>query len=1379
MSMPSNDTPGTSPTARRPWWRWLLWTGAGLLGLALVLLIALRLLAMSGPGRSFAEAQIERVEPAGQSLSVEGLEGDLLGQFTLARLSVSDARGVWLEAEAIRAGWSPLALLSGHARIRLLSADTVRVLRRPELAAAGGSGREGSGLPVDTITLDELGIDVIALTEGVAGPQARLSLDASLSHRPDGGEFSARLVPEGEGGDRLFADLSWGGPVPLEGTVELEGPAGGLLASLARLEPGQDIRANLEAAGAPGDWSADARIRLAGEEALLVRAKGDGLDAEADGTLVLTRHPLTRPLVPRFGERIDLSCDIAPGAAGGRRIRARLSGETLDLRAAAPFEGGQPDRIELSARSEAPMRLIGTDAAQMDWLSLDGAVLFEPEGAIAFDGDLSLARLVYGETGMNRVSGPLRTRYVPDTSVQVRSELTAADVTLPAGAEPLETAKLVLDADYGFTGQRLKIAKARLDAPAIRLSASGETDIEGRGPGLRGQMVIDGPATGLVPVSVNGDWRLSREGRGLAGQFAGNVSDLPALPEPFAAWFDGWADIDFALVREDSGRLVADTLAMRSAGLQVSGQGQLSPGREVSVSLDGSADGLAGERVSSGPVDLSLTAGGTLEAPEISLDLAAPVLSLSGEKLDRPRILLESRLQDGAAPGRLRLSAGLEDEEAVIETGFRVDEAQWALDDLRIDWAGLTGSGQAAAPLARPAEASGTLKLAGLLPQIVPGERVELTADFAPERVSVSGQVSGLSAGPLDDSKAALDLDGTLDALDYRLDIVEGALTLAGIRRDFAGRFEGRVNGLTGGRPEADMSASLDIDDVRLATRRPARLALTANGPRAEIELEGFDGTARLALASRAEGLEVTGRLDALALAPMLVLAGQVPLEGGLSGEIDMTRRDGALSGGFELVASEVRRAVADAPALRLSARGEARGGILAATAAASNSEGLDLRARADIPSGWLTGAARPPFDVQIEGGGPVAALSRLVMPDETAFESRIDLDLRAPVPFDPGLLEGSVAVSEGRFEQGTLGLILEQIEARAEISQGEIRLPAFSARDPEEGRLSGQGTYRFAGGNTLSVTADALQIADRSAYSAKASGELRLEQTNAGYVVAGDFGIDRAGIDLEALPGAGLTTLDVRFPDKGETAQPVEEDEPPRVRLDIEFRAPGRIFVSGQGLDAEMSLEAAIEGPLGEPRLFGLAEIVRGRFDLAGKRFRFADSQIDLNGEVMQAGLDIEARRETESLTAIVSITGTPRRPEVSLSSQPELPEDQVLSRVLFGRSPAELSALETARLAGALAQLAGGGGTDLFGGLQEALSLDRLDFGQDASGESQVTTGKYIAENVYLEARTGPSGLPELVLEWEPLENVEVQGDITPSESQEVSIRWTRDFD
>jgi translocation and assembly module TamB len=115
---------------------------------------------------------------------------------------------------------------------------------------------------------------------------------------------------------------------------------------------------------------------------------------------------------------------------------------------------------------------------------------------------------------------------------------------------------------------------------------------------------------------------------------------------------------------------------------------------------------------------------------------------------------------------------------------------------------------------------------------------------------------------------------------------------------------------------------------------------------------------------------------------------------------------------------------------------------------------------------------------------------------------------------------------------------------------------------------------------------------------------------------------------------------------------------------------------------------------------------------------------------------------REDPTLTAEIRVRGTAAKPEILLSSRPQLPQDEILSQVLFGRSASQLSAVEAAQLASALSGMTGGGGFDVIGGLREFAGLDRLSFGGEGAGMT-VAGGKYLSDDVYLEiiggGRTG----------------------------------------
>jgi translocation and assembly module TamB len=231
-------------------------------------------------------------------------------------------------------------------------------------------------------------------------------------------------------------------------------------------------------------------------------------------------------------------------------------------------------------------------------------------------------------------------------------------------------------------------------------------------------------------------------------------------------------------------------------------------------------------------------------------------------------------------------------------------------------------------------------------------------------------------------------------------------------------------------------------------------------------------------------------------------------------------------------------------------------------------------------------------------------------------------------------------------------------------------------------------------------------------------------------------------------------------------------------VLLDVKVSADRRIVVFGRGLETEWSGILHITGPIADPSIEGTATLVRGDLDLAGRRFAFDTGTIDLDGPIRLARIDIAAERAASDVTASVHITGTPVEPKFTLESTPALPQDEILARVLFGRSAAELSGFEAAQLAAGLAQLAGGqAGFDPVGLVRKATGLDRVSFGAE-EGIATVSAGKYIAEDVYLQVGAGGQGGVGAEVEWEPQKNLSVTSSANGAGDTKIAIRWKKDY-
>ena len=118
---------------------------------------------------------------------------------------------------------------------------------------------------------------------------------------------------------------------------------------------------------------------------------------------------------------------------------------------------------------------------------------------------------------------------------------------------------------------------------------------------------------------------------------------------------------------------------------------------------------------------------------------------------------------------------------------------------------------------------------------------------------------------------------------------------------------------------------------------------------------------------------------------------------------------------------------------------------------------------------------------------------------------------------------------------------------------------------------------------------------------------------------------------------------------------------------------------------------------------------------------------------------MDIEGGYTTDDLTVTAGFQGPASDPELVLTSNPSLPEDEILSQVLFGKSQGSLSAIEAVQLASAVNELSGGGGgLDIVGSVRRFIGADVLQVGGGEDGPN-VKVGKYLTDGVYVGTKTG----------------------------------------
>lgn len=153
-------------------------------------------------------------------------------------------------------------------------------------------------------------------------------------------------------------------------------------------------------------------------------------------------------------------------------------------------------------------------------------------------------------------------------------------------------------------------------------------------------------------------------------------------------------------------------------------------------------------------------------------------------------------------------------------------------------------------------------------------------------------------------------------------------------------------------------------------------------------------------------------------------------------------------------------------------------------------------------------------------------------------------------------------------------------------------------------------------------------------------------------------------------------------------------------------------------------------------------------------------------------------AETDRDGITTRIIIDGEVRDPEITFESSPELPQEEVLSQLLFGRGLDNISPLQAAQLANAIAVLAGRGGDGIIGNLRESAGLDDLDLTTDDDGNVQVRAGRYISENVYTDVAVDADGTSTINLNLDLTNSLRARGSVGSDGTSSVGVFFERDY-
>ncbi len=1286
--------------------RILKWVGGVvlvLLALPVVAVVAVLALANVDFGRRLIETQTKSL--TGGMVSIEGLGGRFPDALRAARIQVADYKGAYVTVSDVVLDWSPLKLLGGVAQVDRLRAAKVDFARLPESESKPATTSKSSGsfsLPV-RVVVRSLQVDQASIGAPVAGAAAILALTGSAD-LPALTEGTVHLDARRLDSPGTYAVNGTVTQHDIQATVTANEPAKGLIATIAHVPDVGPLAIHASVNGP--------RDRIGTD---LTLAAGP-LKASASGTVDLAHE----------------AADLAVKA---------------EAPAMSPGPGISWQSILVDAKVHGPFRTADANGTiRIDSLEAGGAKI----GALAAD--------VKGNAGQVNLHATVNDLHIPgpkpDTFagapvvLDAFAKLDAADRPVTFGLHhPLVSAE--------GTAQTAGVKKAQvhLVLPDLApLAAAGGTDI-------RGSTDLD------VQAEVNGDTTTASAKGRIA--VTGGMAPVPALIGD-----NGSLDLAASMHGQE---IAVQHLTLNGKALTVAAEGGLT-GQTVDANWTvGLADLAAVQPRLSGKVDAKGHVGGSLDALAVQADIGADVAakgSGSGHvdahvdasglpKAPHAQVTADGTLLN--APLSLALTA----DQAAGVTKVEIDHATWkslqAQGAISLTPPAVIPAGKLSIDLGRLAD------LEPLIGKPIAGQaRATLDSDDRAARLALTVRDAALpgtaSVGKAELNATVTDpnghpsMDGTLTADGVSAGSTQGVsarVTAKGPQDDVALTVAANAPAVAGGAAKLTTAGTLNVTDRTLALQRmeaawkdqvlrllaPAKFSF-ADGVAMDRVRLGFQ-QAELTVAGKAGStLDLTATLRNLSPNVASIIDPSLAADGIIAADARLTGTTARPEGTIKVTADRVH--LRQGPGASLPPANLAANATLLGTSAR-----IDTRLTAGPSHVTVTGTAplspEGSLDLKSEGQVDLKMLDPLLLAQGRRARGQVSLNAEVTGTTAAPRINGTAELRNGDVADYGIGSRVSDLAATIQANGDTIRLSSFTGR-AGPGTLGGNGTISLAGDMPVDLhfTANNARPVASDLLTALIDANLSVQgQVKGDLLAGGTLHVRRADIRIPDKLPASIAVLPVR----NANAPPPPPPPPPsqsNIALNLTLDAPEQVFIRGRGLDAELGGTIHIKGTASNPIPDGGLHLRRGTLSVIGTTLNFTEGTIDFSGAgISDPSVHFVATSTTPTLVATLTVSGSASDPKITLSSVPEMPQDEILAQLLFGTSTSKLSPLQLAQIATALASLSGAApGFDPLDSLRTSLGLDRLSVGTNSSGNPTLQAGRYVARGVYVGAQQSASG-------------------------------------
>lgn len=1364
---------------------------------------AIAVLTLTERGRDNLAALISGfVSSPGQTVRIAGIDGVWSGNLTLGSVTLEDEEGPWLVARNVAVDWSPLMLFSFTFAADRIYAERIEVARTPKPASKPKDEAGSFSLPV-SIDVTRIDLPDIALGPALAGGVASVAAKGSARAEASPLLIASRLNiarSDGRAGN-IDATIDFA-PADNRLTLDIRAsePRGGIIANLLRLPGEPAVEINVSGSGPAANWSGSGTFAVDGTVVTRIEGRhqftsdGSAVEASGDGEFAGFMPDDLKPLLAG-NSSFDLAGTLT--TTGGVRIeRATIESDAVKGSASGTLDpqGASDFALKFEAKGEGVPLSFGTEDSPIDMVVGQASIRALGDGSEPnLDIVASLPKVATNDAEIRDLNIALHSDAfnIKARTGPVTGTATAAALIIDnPNIAPLVAGKISAGLAGTLSTDSLTVTDGNLASDALAGKFTGDVSL----------------ADGSVTLKLNAD----------VASAALPASVRPALAER--------VQLDADIARDHEGLVSADPFSISSGELSASGRVRTA-NREIDAEITGRLGdvGLLAQGAT-GAVDLEVTARGALGAPDVSLTVTSDRIEAAGREIAGLRLTASGKadVDNPAAEVSLTGTVGgqpLDGKASLSSAGGRreVKGLTLSLGQNRI--AGDLVLDEKFLPL-------GTVNFR--LPDV--GALAALALE------TMKGDLDGTITFSDDAGKPQLALNATTQSL-ARGDVTAAGVAIDATVSDYlaAPTVSGRVQAASvtsGGTVVRDVDVTLTqqagwtgFDGGATVSDIPARAAgrvQVANG-RTVVELASGQATvrglqARLARSSTIEIANGVTTLEAVALdigggnvvasgtagaaldlkltlsaVPASVVNNFAPgldAAGAISGTARVTGAAANPSVGYSLDwrgAQTAQTRTAGFGGINVSSSGDFAGGRLTFQANAADGAGLALRGGGSVDT-----RARA-LSLDISGGVPFSFLASRLAASGLSLTGAANVSLQVRGTTSSPVLGGSLTTSGARFVAAASGIAVNDIRADVAMANGTATIRALSGNLSTGGTISGSGTVGTNAGSgfpaDIRLAIRNGRYTDGRIVTTTMNGDLAIKGPLVSQpVLSGTVTLDRTVITVpDRLPGS-LAALDVRHKNAPAAVRAQAQALAPQsaagggsgaLVLDLTVNAGNQIFVTGRGLDAELGGSLRLTGSTASPQAVGQFTLRRGRLSILGRRLTFTRGTVSFSGSLVPM-LDFAADSDVGGTRITVAVGGPADNPHFNFTSMPSLPQDEVLARLIFGRSLSNLSPLQIAQLADAAASLAGAGGSSsLLQSLRSQIGVDDLDIRTNDDGSTSISAGKYLNDRTYFSLEKGDkAGSGKAKIDLEVGRGVKLRGEASDGGETKGGIFFEREY-